>query len=261
MVEELKISQRAEALELEGNIAEAVKAYAQMVERNPRAPVNYVNLALAQAKMNQFDEAVQTLQRGIDAIPGSLTLISRQAHTYMVMGRLKKSLDAWRAALLIDPAYFDGLLASGWILDLMGKKEEARGFLEKALAVEPENKFLRKTYALNLATSGNLKEAISAYERLKQDFPDDPEVLQDLGIAYGYAGDVNRAIEVLKEAVAIRPTPIAYYNLTVALKRVGNIKEAVYFLKLYLGNPQGEDEAKVRGAQQELAVLEKLLQQ
>ena len=260
MVEELRISQRAETLELEGNIAEAAKVYAQILERDPRAPVNYVNLALVQAKMDQFDEAIRTLQRGIETIPGSLILLSRQAHTYMVMGRLQKSLDAWQAVLVIDPVYFDALLASGWILDLMGKKEEARGFLEKALAVEPENKFLRKTYALNLATSGNLKESIAVYERLRQDFPADPEVLQDLGIAYGYAGDINKAIEVLKEAVNIRPSPVAYYNLTVALKKVGNIKEAVYYLKLYLGNPEGEDEAKVRGAQQELAVLEKLLQ-
>jgi tetratricopeptide (TPR) repeat protein len=177
----------------------------------------------------------------------------------MVMGRLQKSLDAWQAVLVIEPKYFDGLLASGWILDLMGKKEEARGFLEKALEVEPENVFLRKTYAMNLATSGSLKEAIAVFERLRQENPADHEVLQDLGIAYGYAGDINKAIDSLKAAVEIHPTPVAYYNLTVALKKVGNIKEAVYYLKLYLGNPEGEDEAKVRGAEQELLVLEKLL--
>jgi arylsulfatase A-like enzyme/Flp pilus assembly protein TadD len=261
MVEELRMSQRAETLEMEGNLAEAARVYGEILERNPQSPSNYVNLALIQAKMNQFEEGILTLERGLAAIPGSLVLLSRQAHTYMVMGRLQKSLDAWQAVLIIDPGYFDGLLASGWILDLMGKKEESRGFLERALAVEPENTFLRKTYAMNLATSGNLKEAIAVYERLREENPADYEVLQDLGIAYGYAGDINKAIEVLKATVEIHPTPVAYYNLTVALKRVGNIKEAVYYLKLYLGNPEGEDEAKVRGAQQELLVLEKLLQQ
>jgi tetratricopeptide (TPR) repeat protein len=259
MVEELRLSQKAESLEFDGNFAGAAQVYAEILERNPQSPSNYVNLALIQAKMDRFEEAIATLERGIVAIPGSLTLLSRQAHTYMVMGRLQKSLDAWQAVLIIDPRYFDGLLASGWILDLMGKKEEARGFLEKALEVEPENIFLRKTYAMNLATSGSLKEAIAVYERLRQENPADYEVLQDLGIAYGYAGDINRAVDALKAAVEIHPTPIAYYNLTVALKKVGNIKEAVYYLKLYLGNPEGEDEAKIRGAQQELLVLEKLL--
>jgi arylsulfatase A-like enzyme/Flp pilus assembly protein TadD len=260
MVEELRMNQTAEILEMEGNYAEAAKVYGQILDLNPRSPVNYVNLALIQAKMNQFDEAVRILERGIAALPGSATLLSRLAHTDMAMGRLQKALDAWQAVLVIDPNYFDGLLASAWILDLMGKKEEARGFFEKALAVEPENKFLRKNYAQNLATTGNLKEAIGIYERLKQDFPDDYEVLQDLGIAYGYAGDINSAIDALKAAIEIHPTPVAYYNLTVALKKVGNIKDAVYYLKLYLGNPDGEDEAKIRGAQQELLVLEKLLQ-
>ena len=260
MVDELRMSQKAETLEMEGNYPEAAKVYSRILELNPQSPVNYVNLALIQAKMNQFDEAVRILERGIAALPGSVTLLSRLAHTHMAMGRLQKALDAWQAVLVIDPNYFDGLLASAWILDLMGKKEEARGFFEKALAVEPENKFLRKNYAQNLATTGNLKEAIGIYARLKQDFPDDYEVLQDMGIALGYAGDINGAIEALKAAIEIHPTPDAYYNLTVALKKVGNIKEAVYYLKLYLGNPEGEDEAKVRGAQQELLVLEKLLQ-
>jgi tetratricopeptide (TPR) repeat protein len=177
----------------------------------------------------------------------------------MVIGRLKKSLTPGRPCSSSTPSISTGCSPPVGSSTLW-EKEEARGFLEKALAAEPENVFLRKTYAINLATSGNLKEAIAVYERLKQENPADYEVLQDLGIAYGYVGDINRAIEVLKAAVEIHPTPVAYYNLTVALKKVGNIKEAVYYLKLYLGNPEGEDEAKVRGAQQELLVLEKLLQ-
>ncbi len=260
MVEELRMSQRAEVLEMEGNFAEAAEAYGRILDSNPRSPVNYVNLALMEAKMNRFEEAVAILERGIAAIPGSVTLISRLAHTYMVMGRLQKSLDAWQAVLVIDPEYFDGLLASGWILDLMGKKEEARGFLEKAREVEPENSFLRKTYAMNLAVTGNLKEAIAIYEGLKKENAADFEVLQDLGIAYGYAGDINRAIENLKAAVDIQPNPTGYYNLTVALKRVGNIEEAAKYLRLYLANPEGEPEDKIIGARQELLALEKLLQ-
>ncbi|MGB7293983.1 MAG: sulfatase-like hydrolase/transferase [Candidatus Aminicenantales bacterium] len=259
MGEELRMSQKAEILEMEGNFAEAAAVYAQILELNPRSPANYVNLALIQAKMERFEEAVGTLENGIAALPGSVTLLSRLAHTDMVMGRLQKSLDAWQAVLVIDPGYFDGLLASGWILDLMGKKDEAREFLDRALEIEPENRFLRKTSAMNLAVTGKLKEAIAVYESLKRENPSDHEVLQDLGIAYGYAGDINRAIENLKAAGDLQPNPIIFYNLTVALKKVGNIQEAVKYLKLYLANPEGEPEDKIRGAQQELLVLENLL--
>lgn len=94
------------------------------------------------ARLNLFEEAIIVLERGITLYPESVVLLSRLTHTYMVMGRLKKALAAWANVLEVDPQYFDGLLGSAWILDLMGEKDEARTFYEKALQVEPENKFL-----------------------------------------------------------------------------------------------------------------------
>jgi arylsulfatase A-like enzyme/tetratricopeptide (TPR) repeat protein len=261
MVEELRMNQQAEIHEFEGNTAEAAKVYEKILSLRPENPTNYVNLALTRAKMNQFDEAIRVLEQGVARIPGSEVLLSRLAHTYMVMGSLKKALDAWQVVLVINPRYFDALLASGWILDYTGKLEEARTYFEKALEVEPENRFLRKYCAENLAKMGKMKEAIEVYERLKEDYPDDYAVFQGLGIAYGYAGDLSRSIENLKKAVSLHPTPIAYSNLAVASRKAGSIQEAVDYLKLYLGNPEGENEESIKRAQQELAHLERLLKQ
>jgi len=261
MAEELRMNQQAEIHEFEENYAEAAKVYEKILSLRPDNPTNYVNLALMRAKMNQFDEAIRVLEQGVARIPGSEVLLSRLAHTHMVTGRLKKALDAWQAVLVINPRYFDALLSSGWLLDIMGRKEEARGFYEKALEVEGENKFLRKNYAMNLATTGKMKDAIEVYERLKEDYPDDYEVFQDLGIAYGYAGDLSRSIENLKKAISLHPTPLAYSNLAVASRKVGSIQEAIYYLKLYLGNPEGESEESIKRAQQELVNLERLLKQ
>ena len=261
MVGELRMNQQAEIHEFEGNFAEAAKVYENILSLRPENPTNYVNLALARAKMNQFDEAIRVLEQGVARIPGSEVLLSRLAHTHMVMGSLKKALDAWQAVLVPNPRYFDALLASGWILDFTGKLEEARTYFEKALEVEPENRFLRKYWAENLAKRGKMKEAIEVYEHLKEDYPDNYEVFQDLGIAYGYAGDLSRSIENLKKAVSLHPTPIAYSNLAVASRKAGTIQEAIDYLKLYLGNPEGENEESIKRAQQELAHLERLLKQ
>ncbi len=260
MLPELQLSQRAEAYEMEEKYAEAAKLYEEMLSRRPENQTGYVNLALMKAKLNQFDEAVSTLERGIALFPKSLLLLSRLAHTYMVMGRLKKALAAWETVLEVEPQYFDGLLGSAWILDLMGDKEKARSFYEKALEVEPENKFLRKNYGLNLATTGKIKEAIEVYERLKSDYPDDYEVWQDLGIAYGYAGDLSRSIENLQKAVELHPSPTGYLNLAVAFRKVGNIERAIECFRLYLANPEDESPEKIARVRQELSFLEKYLQ-
>jgi tetratricopeptide (TPR) repeat protein len=211
--------------------------------------------------MNEFDEALRVLEQGVARIPDSEVLLSRLAHTYMVMGRLEKAMDVWQAVLVTNPRYFDALLASGWILDFTGKLEEAGVYFNRAQEVEPENRFLRKYSAENLAKRGMIKEAINVYELLKEDYPDDYEIFQNLGIAYGYAGDLSRSIENLKKAVALHPTPVAYSNLAVASRKAGAIQEAIDYLKLYLGNPEGENEESIKGARQELAYLEKLLKQ
>jgi arylsulfatase A-like enzyme/Tfp pilus assembly protein PilF len=261
MLEELRLNQQAEILETEGNYAEAAKIYEKILSLRPETSTSYINLALMHAKMRQFEEAIRILEQGTARIPGSEILLSRLADTYMLMGRLKKALNAWQAVLVVNPRYFDALLASGWILNFMGNKEEARAFYEKALEIEPENKFLRKNYAMNLGTTGKIKEAIDIYERLKEEYPDDYEIFQDLGIAYGYVGDLSHSIDNLKKAVSLHPTPLAYYNLTVALKKVGSIQEAIHYLKLYLENPEGEDQEQIKSAKQELILLEKLLKQ
>ncbi|MEW6455568.1 MAG: sulfatase-like hydrolase/transferase [Acidobacteriota bacterium] len=258
-IEELKMMTQAEIYEFKENYQEAAKIYEKVLSLRPEAPTSYVNLALMYARMERFDEAISVLEEGNKKISNSSVLLSRLGHTYMLMGRLKKALDVWQALLRIDPNYFDALLASAWILDFIGNKEEARSSFEKALTIEPENKFLRKNYAMNLATTGKIQEAIKIYEQLAEDYPDDYEIRQDLGIAYGYLGDLSKAIDTLKKALSLRPTPTAYYNLAVAMKKVGNINEAVHYLRLYLENPDGESEQKIKNAQIELQSLEKML--
>lgn len=98
---------------------------------------------------------------------------------------------------------------------------------------------------MNLATSGRIKEAIEVYERLKSEYPEDHEVLQDLGIAYGYAGDLSRSIENLERAIDLQPSPVGYLNLAVAFRKEGNIEKAIEYLRLYLANPEGQSPEKI----------------
>lgn len=143
----------------------------------------------------------------------------------------------------------------------MGKKEEALRYFEKALEIEPENKFLRTNYALNLATSGRPHQAMEIYNNMKIDYPDDYRIYQNLGITYGNLGDIDKSVENLKKAISIHPTPLAFYNLAVALRKAGNLKEAVHYLELYLENAKGVDEATIRKAREELSAWENMLRQ
>ncbi len=255
----LKLIQQAQGCEFDGRYEESVDIYKQLVPLIPDAASSYVGLALAQARLKRFDEAIQTLQLGIARIPNSIVLLSRLGHTHLVIGRLEEAYKTMAEVLKLDPKYVEALTVSAGVLDTFGRLEEARGYYERAMAIEPKSQFLRMSYAVNLTSSGLIDRALDIYKKLCEDYPEDASLRQYLGIAYGVKGDYASAIDSLKQAVDIQPAPTAYFNLAVAYRNTGDIKEAIRYLGLYLADPKGESEANVNAARAELARLEKNL--
>ena len=258
-VDELRMIQLAQSYEFQGNLQEAARLYEKMLVSRPLSSSSYVNLALIQARLKQFDQTIRTLKQGIDKIPDSEILLARLGHTYLVTGKVDEAFSSMQKVLSLNPRYFDALTVCAVILDNLGQKEKARGYFEKALAIEPENKYLRINYARNLATGGKIPEAIRFYSRLIQDYPEEYILFQYLGIASGVAGEYEKAIKNLEQAVNLHPTPTAYFNLGVAYKETGKTAEAIRAFELYLEDPSGEDEASIRSVQMELLNLRKTL--
>jgi tetratricopeptide (TPR) repeat protein len=137
--------------------------------------------------------------------------------------------------------------------------EEARTYYERALSVEPESRYLRTNYAGNLASSGKFREAIKVYKTLIADFPEEQAFYQFAGIAHSYLGEIDQAIALLQQAVAIGPTPNGYFNLAVAYEKSGNLEQAIKYFRLYLENSSGEKKLDVQKAKAILEMLEKKL--
>ena len=255
----LRLIQDAQAAQAQGRFAEAEQGFRRVIEAIPDSPESYVDTALAQAQQGRFDAALATLREGLVRLPDSETLLVRLGHTYLVSGKPREALETMEQVLARNPQSVDALTVAAGILDATGRKAEARPYYEKALAVEPESRHLRMSYAANLASTGSLKEAVAVYEKLIVDFPEEQGFYQFAGIAHSYLGEYDRAIELLRQAVAIRPTPTGFFNLAVAYEKRGDLREAAEALRMYLRNAQGESAENVRKAQTELENLEKKL--
>jgi arylsulfatase A-like enzyme/Flp pilus assembly protein TadD len=255
----LRLIQQAQAFELEERYAEAEQAYLRVREEIPDSPAGYVNLAIAQARQNKFDRAIETLNRGLARIPDSEILLVRLGHTHLVTGKTGEAFEIMNRVLALNPQNVDALTVCAGILDTAGRKEEARPYYERALAIEPESRYLRMSYAGNLASSGKLREAIGIYKRLIDDFPEEQAFLQYAGIAHSYLGEYDLAISYLRQALAIQPTPVGYFNLAVAYEKSGQLQDAARYLRLYLENSRGESDVNIGKARAELEKLEKKL--
>jgi tetratricopeptide (TPR) repeat protein len=258
-IEEIGMVQDAEKADFEGRFDVAASLHEKMLALRPRAASSYINLALAQARRKNFEAAVATLKRGLDALPGDELLISRLGYTYLVMNRLSDAMAVMSELLKTNPRSIEALSAVAVILDGSGKKAEARDYFESALSVEPENKFLRMAYAGNLVSSGFLAEAIALYEKLVLDFPQDTAIYRALGIAYGIGGNFDEAIKNFKQITYIAPNPDAYYNLALTYRQKGEYTEAVANFERFLDDPKDASEAKIQNARSELQRLKSLI--
>jgi arylsulfatase A-like enzyme/Flp pilus assembly protein TadD len=249
---ELKMIQDAEKFEYEGRFAEAEELHVRMLALRPDAASSYINLALIQARLKKFEEAMATLKKGLERIPDAEPLLTRLGFTYLVMNKPEAALAAMADVLKINPRSIDALTASALVLEGLKRKDEARLFFERALAVEPENKFVRTGLASNLGSVGRLAEAIPIYAKLVEDFPRDPAPCRLLGIAYGLTGEWDKAVETLKKLVAIAPVPDTYFNLGMAYEQKGDLAEAAGALQKYLDDPRNEPTQKIEQARLEL---------
>jgi choline-sulfatase len=255
----LKLVMQAQALEFDGKFPEAEQAFRDILKNIPDSPEAYVNLAIVQERQKTFDRAIETLGQGIARLPDSEIILVRLGHTYLASGKPGEALRTMDRVLAMNPRNVDALTIRAGILDATGRKDEARECYERALLVEPESRYLRMSLASNLAYGGRLQEAIAIYEGLIADFPEEQAFYQYAGITYSYLGEYDQAVSRLRQALAIKPTAVGYFNLALAYKKSGRLKEATDSLTLYLRNSQGETEESVRGARAELERLKKML--
>ncbi len=248
-INEYSMFAHARRYEYEKDYERAERNYKELLRLNPDIPWNYVHLALLYEKMERLDEAIQIMEQGRKGIPDSIVILSRLSLFYMKKIKPEEAFETSQVILRIDPKYFDALYISGITLVNMGKWMEALDYFKKTLEIEPENKSLRMQYAYCLTALDRGRDALKVYLHLKEEYPDDPTVYRELGILYDSMGDSEKALENLRKAVDLNPSPNTYFNFAVVLEKSGDLKEAIHYLRLYLettreGNTSRKEQAR-----------------
>jgi arylsulfatase A-like enzyme/Tfp pilus assembly protein PilF len=255
---DFQIMFQAKMYEFQRDYQKAIETYNKIISLAPRIRTNYYHLALIYMKVNRYEEAAQVLKKGIENIPDVL-LFARLGVAYVKLGKLKEALEANQAALRINPNYFGALISSGWVMNQLGKQKEALEYYQKALRIEPENRFLQMDYAHTLAASGRVDEALEIYNRLKSEYPNDYRIYEGISNVYSSMGDLEKSVRNFRKALALNPSPETYLDYAVILERGGNLKEAIYYLRLYLDTTPERDTPRKINAQKALARWERRL--
>jgi tetratricopeptide (TPR) repeat protein len=115
----------------------AAEAFQRAVERNPSDLEAKNNLAVALARMEEFDRAEQLLGEVVAQAPDDLAALANLAAVYDAQEDTQRALETYQRALDVDPNHFPTLRNLGILEAREGLLESARNHLEAALNVAP----------------------------------------------------------------------------------------------------------------------------
>ncbi|MCF7835994.1 MAG: tetratricopeptide repeat protein [Candidatus Marinimicrobia bacterium] len=166
---------------------------------------------------------------------------------YKIEGVDEVALDAYKKASEKAPTDPFPLLLSARVHAQMGRNEEARTFIESALALKSNYTSARFLLAQIAAQEGNLEDAIKQTELARLTAPNDLGVLFQLGMLYYQSKDFRKSQLAFERVIAINPNySNARYFLGLAYYQLDNNDGAIeQFEKIKALNPENEEVEKM----------------
>jgi serine/threonine protein kinase/tetratricopeptide (TPR) repeat protein len=114
--------------------------------------------------------------------------------------------------------------------------EEARKYVEKAIALDDSLSFAHATLAWILTMNRGYDKALSEAQRSVDLEPGSAYANNYLGVCLDYSGQPERAISMFKKALRLSPVPLrmTLFNLGYVYRRLGRYDEAIAVLKEYI---------------------------
>src|SRR5437588_10713549 len=249
-----------------GDVAEAVKLLAQLVQQNPSSADRHARLGLAYTQESQFRQALDEFREALrldpgndvtrlsyvkaliilaefqSALPEIQNYVRRKPHDFdalYLMGVVNRGLGDYAAAepllkqaVALNPNHYDSRYNLGLVLAKVGRPQEALVQLEKAVQLNSASSEARFQLAAVLRSLGQeqraRKELEDFQERKQQSVKENVAGTKvNQANEYFQAGEYQRAVDVYHEALAQDPGHArTYYDLALSLDRLGNIAEA-----------------------------------
>jgi predicted Zn-dependent protease len=138
-----------------------------------------------------------------------------------------RALEAFDAALRLEPSHRKSLLNSARVLLETGRPQDALDRVERALAIEPLSSEGLRLKGRAHHELGQIAEAIDAYERALALDDRDVWAMNNLGYLYIQQGRSDAALPPLARAVELRSNvPVFQNNFGTALERSGHFVAA-----------------------------------
>lgn len=199
------VLQRMGQAQLEANdIDGAIATYSLIVEHYPEDVRTLRRLAQIEFSAGRYESAAQRLEAVLEKSPD-------QPDLAFALGQIKRALGDDEGALAVlggiaptASSYVDARLQIAAIHEVTGRKDEALAEIDRLRAIRPNRQLDYHAASLRIET-GDFQGGIALLEGLLDGSDEDRDVLYQLGVQHGVAGDVDRSVEYMQRVLEIDP--------------------------------------------------------
>jgi tetratricopeptide (TPR) repeat protein len=248
-----------------GDVSEAVKLLAALVQQDPTSADRHARLGIAYTQQSQFRQAADEFREALRLDPSNdITTLSHvkaliilaefqtalpEIQSYYrrkpgdfnalyLMGVVDRGLGNYsdaepllKKAITLNPNHYEARYNLGFVLARLGKTEEALPHLQKALQLNPESSEARFQLAAVLRSLGQeqrAREELEKFQEKKQESVKENVAGTKVNQANEFfeQGDYEHAVDYYRQALAEDPgNAKTYYDLALGLDRLGKISE------------------------------------
>src|SRR5215216_6270762 len=213
---------RANALDMLGRYAEAVRAYEEVIAGASDWWEAHANLGICHARNGDLEKAEAAFRRGLEDCPGSPEIRDElAAHLLVLRKNLPEALRLSEEAVALGRDEIRHLITLGEARLALGDEAGAAEAYDAVLTLDPENPEAHLELGIINERKGQIERAEEHFvESLKVD-PANPRTLYSYASLYYTADDLEVAEEILERAIA------ADARYSPALSALDSIEKAV----------------------------------
>ena len=216
---------------------EARLAFGNAARINPKEPLALMYVGVSAHELGEFEEALGIFKQLTGQFPKFAPGYYRLGHALLRAGAVDEAESAFRKLIDLAPYEWRGYAGLGDTSLRKGASAEAAKWLEKAVEVDPTAKIAHHLLGTAYRSLGRMADArlelslglnaivLPMSDAWSESASEHMKLLQDqIEIADGFsrAGQANKAIELLQEALRFHPENLSLLNnLGIALNRSG----------------------------------------
>jgi tetratricopeptide (TPR) repeat protein len=207
----LALSRLVRVMVFHNQAAKAIEQYGETLQTFDTVET-FAALCLAYNWDDQYEEAMAACVRAVSQGPDDANAHAYLSETYSNLTKWDEAYDEAAKALELDDRNVEAHRAMAYALEVRGDYEGAAQGYQRAIELHPRLGHLYIRLAFNYRVLGEYDLAIEQFQKAIDIDPQAPEAYDQLGWTYYQMGDSNRAVVEIERALEVDANFAAAYG-------------------------------------------------